>query len=603
MIESMQTSLLEFLASVGDNSLSLLLEATGEIGENFILFLLKSISEINLHNLQDDTKNAAKVQQNLLLEIIRLQQNTNYGKKYDFANIKTPGEFCSKHPFTTYKDYSYIIDNITNTNDFTQLTSEPITLFQETSGTSGEIKLIPRTNRLSWSFMKAFQATEAVAEFYSQRTKTFSEKRPCLALINTLPVKNTPIGIPRGTGTSGSFRQATGKFKLVEKIISLKYTSPTSVFLISEPESAYYCHLLFGLLEDNLTSIAANFAANTLEAMQILEKKWQQLTEDIEYGHICGNIKLNEDTRNELQSLLKPNPERAKLLRAEFEKGFDAVLSRIWPRLSYIQCITTGSMQLYKENLKFYAGAIPFYSGGYGASEAWIGVNLEPEREPPAYVITPHSAFFEFIPEAKIDTDIPIAVDLNSLQVGENYEVVVTTVAGLYRYRIGDIVKCVGYYNQSPIVEFLYRRHSLLNVAGEKVSESVVLAALTEAVKVFGEDCRVIDYTTRVEFSCMPWKYVIYAEFSKSFQGLPNLNVFENEIDKAISNLNELYFTLRKTNNIGFPQIKLVKEGSFKDLKNIIVEASSEAQFKMPRLLNDSKLINFIESKSIVEEK
>lgn len=57
MIESMQTSLLEFLASVGDNSLSFLLETTGEIGENFLLFLLRTASETNLNSLQADTNN------------------------------------------------------------------------------------------------------------------------------------------------------------------------------------------------------------------------------------------------------------------------------------------------------------------------------------------------------------------------------------------------------------------------------------------------------------------------------------------------------------------------------------------------------------------
>ncbi|NES98948.1 MAG: GH3 auxin-responsive promoter family protein, partial [Desertifilum sp. SIO1I2] len=34
--------------------------------------------------------------------------------------------------------------------------------------------------------------------------------------------------------------------------------------------------------------------------------------------------------------------------------------------------------------------------------------------------------------------------DLMSLSVGECYEIVVTTLAGLYRYRLGDVVKCVG---------------------------------------------------------------------------------------------------------------------------------------------------------------
>lgn len=34
---------------------------------------------------------------------------------------------------------------------------------------------------------------------------------------------------------------------------------------------------------------------------------------------------------------------------------------------------------------------------------------------------------------------------------------VLTTPNGLYRYRLGDVVRVVDFYNQCPIVEFLYR--------------------------------------------------------------------------------------------------------------------------------------------------
>ena len=66
---------------------------------------------------------------------------------------------------------------------------------------------------------------------------------------------------------------------------------------------------------------------------------------------------------------------------------------------------------------------------------------------------------------------------------GARYFVVVTTVAGLYRYRMGDIVKCVGYYNQSPTIEFLYRRGSLLYISGAKVSENEIFAAITRHLR------------------------------------------------------------------------------------------------------------------------
>ena len=281
----------------------------------------------------------------------------------------------------------------------------------------------------------------------------------------------------------------------------------------------------------------------------------------------------------------------------EIIEGFENIVPRIWPQLSYAGCITTGSMELYKEKLKFYFGDVPLYSHGYGASESWVGVNLRPERETPAYVITPHAAFFEFIPVEEIDLAAPSTVDLSSLEIGKNYEVVVTTVAGLYRYRLGDIVKCVDYYNQSPMVEFLYRRGSLLNIAGEKVSEKEIFTALTETLKNLGNESQIVDYTTRIDLSSSPLRYVLYIELSQEFAVLPDLELFQNQIDDILLSLNILYLNFRESKSIEKPQIKLVKQNTFKSLKQkILSRGSSESQFKMPRLLKEQILIDYIES-------
>lgn len=602
--ESVEQDFFEAFANIGDSWLSFLLNSTGEVGENTFLYLLHFLGEKNLRDLQSDTTKAQEIQERLLMDILGLQKNTDYGKQYNFAAIQTVREFCSKHPLSTYEDYQPIIDDITQTGKFFRLTSESVTLFQESSGTTGKTKLIPRTKSLSFSFLKAFQATESVADSYFQKKIVSLGKRRSLALVNAMTTKLTPVGIPRGTGTSGGFREAIGKYKLAEKLIDLKYSSPPAVFLISDTESAYYCHLLFGLLDENLTSIAANFSANVLEAMQILQKRWQHLVNDIQVGQINESVRIDATTRREIQFRLKSNTRRAKFLQTEFLKGFNSILPRIWPQLTHIHCITTGSMQLYGENLRFYAGTVPFYSGGYAASEAWIGVNLEPGRTSPAYTVTPHSAFFEFIPEVEIEAAQPSTARLTSLKIGENYEVVVTTIAGLYRYRLGDVVKCVGYYNQCPIVEFLYRQKSLLNLVGEKVSENDIWLALVSATKLLGYGFQVVDYTTCMEFSTRPWRYVVYVELIGPSDALPDLRACRDRMEEVLSELNVPFRDLRTENRIAPTKFKLVKQGTFAALKNkIIFHGYSGSQFKMPRLLTNSKLIDFVETMVHLEGK
>jgi len=562
----------------------------------FFKQLLPILSRRSLKSLQKDTRNALQVQKHVLNTILKSQKDTEYGKSYNFAMIESADEFCSKHPLTSYEHYRSIIDNIANSGNYTKLVAEPIILFQETAGTTGQTKLIPRTKRLFSTHQKAFQAVNAITESYPWQQNTPKTQLIGLPFTNAQPLQQTPSGIPKGTGTSGGIKQS----KLTRNVIRLKFSSPTTLFLISDYTVAYYCHLLFGLLEPNLNYISANFASNVLQGLQILEQSWKQLVNDIELGEIDSSLDLDPSIRQELEQLLEPNPERASVLKQEFVKGFEGILPRIWPQLCYIQCITTGTMQIYQERLNLYAGGLPIYSHGYGASEAWIGVNLDPQRNPPAYVITPHAAFFEFIPVSEIDSNSPTTLTLTSLNVGESYEIVVTNVAGLYRYRLGDIIKCVGYYHQSPMVEFLYRQGSLLNFEYEKVSEHTILIALKEGINMMGETVKLVDYTTTMAFSFRPWRYVIYAEISPTPEKVTSLDVCRNQIDQSIGHANETYWKLRDANAIGMPEIKLLKTGSFEQLKRKILQnQSSEAQFKMPRLLKDSNLVNFLENQVI----
>ena len=594
IVNAIPKEIIDSVASVGDTFAYHLLKSTGDIGESVLQSLLGLAAKANFTGIEQDTYNADKVQEQLLNDILRSENKTLYGKKYNFDNLNLDN-FRSILPLTSYEDYREAIDNVVQTGDYSKLVSEPITLFQESSGTTGKVKLIPRTNKFTLGAMKAFQAIESVAQSHFQ-THTASSQRG-LALVNTSPIKLTPTGIPRGTGTSGGLSDALKKFKLANHLISVKYSSPSPVFLISNTETAYYCHLLFGLLDSDITNISANFASNVLNAVKTLETTWPQLIEDIRQGKLYAGLDIDEASRRELETYLRAKPERARELQTYFEEGFEGILPKIWPGLSYVQCITTGSMQLYADALRYYSGAVPFYSGGYGASEAWIGVNLDPERQTPAYVVTPHTAFFEFIHQNDIDQKQPATVCLTDLTPGENYEVVVTTSSGLYRYRLGDVVRCVGYHQKSPKIEFMYRRQSLLNLYGEKVSENVIYEALSTTLQDFGMAIKNIDYICRHEFEVSPWRYVVYLETADHEEFSSQHDMVQQRLDKVLCQLSGRYSEFRETGRIGSPEIKLVHKGTFSDLKDkLLSQEYSDSQFKMPRLLTEATLISFMET-------
>lgn len=134
----------------------------GRFRDRLLVFMLQKLGQKSLKSLQRNTINAAQVQQKVLIDILQLQKNTEYGKRYNFAAIRSVADFRTAHPLSTYEHYESIIDNIANGGKFTQLVSEPIILFQETSGTTGKTKLIPRTKRLVSTLQKAFQAVGAL---------------------------------------------------------------------------------------------------------------------------------------------------------------------------------------------------------------------------------------------------------------------------------------------------------------------------------------------------------------------------------------------------------------------------------------------------------
>ena len=49
-------------------------------------------------------------------------------------------------------------------------------------------------------------------------------------------------------------------------------------------------------------------------------------------------------------------------------------------------------------------------------------------------------------------------VKLVDAKLGQEYELVVTTYVGLYRYRIGDVLKVAGFKNKAPQFNFVCRK-------------------------------------------------------------------------------------------------------------------------------------------------
>ncbi|KAI3979874.1 hypothetical protein MKX01_042528 [Papaver californicum] len=120
-------------------------------------------------------------------------------------------------------------------------------------------------------------------------------------------------------------------------------------------------------------------------------------------------------------------------------------------------------------SINFYSNELPIVSHAYGYSESLLGLNLIPLCKPNevSYTFIPTMAYCEFLPigdedvqqnsncNLKEEHHHQELVDLPDVKLGREYEVVITNYAGLYRYRVGDVLRVAGFKNNAPQFNFV----------------------------------------------------------------------------------------------------------------------------------------------------
>lgn len=530
---------------------------------------------------EEDTRRATEVNQAVLMKILKLNSESEYGRKYQFSSITSAEDYQKKVPLTTYEDYRPYIERMAG-GETNVLTSLPVIYFGQSSGTTGKSKLIPVTAEsrkvVNSNMMLLTQGMllKAVPGARSGGRGLF--------LMNSAKAGSTRAGIPIGAATSGGMNS-------MQFIVPYMWTSPPEILQLKDQRTALYLHLLFALQEIDLAYINAPFPSSILQLFRVLEQEWPNLAEDLGEGKINKHLELAQDIRLKLTRRMSPDAKRAEQLAAEAQQGMENIALRLWPKIQYICCVAGGSFSIYMDKLRWYTGAIPYYSAVYGSTEAMIGICTR--MNDVSYVVTPRTAYHEFIPVAESEMPKPTVLNLSQLEKGESYEVVVTNQAGLYRYKLGDVVKVVDYYNGSPVIEFLYRKGQLLNVAAEKTSEEAVLAALKYSARQWGTD--LLDYTTSIDLDGPVGRYVFYVEVQEP-EKATDITAWQEILEKALQQTNPRYEAGIKAGRIANLLLKIVKPGCFLRLKQeLILRGASENQVKIPRLLSDKGLKDFLD--------
>ncbi|XP_017629311.2 indole-3-acetic acid-amido synthetase GH3.17-like [Gossypium arboreum] len=534
---------------------------------------IKEIYENGMKILEHLTNNAHELQEQMLEEILKRNAGTEYLSRFFSSDQADKQSFKTNVPIVTYEDIKPYIDRIANGETSSILFADPITQFIRSAGTSeGQQKLIPITTE---SFEKG-KYHRLLADIVVKKCFSDLHEGKSFYLYFSKPDMKTPSGLvasPYSTfySKTNTFKNSLAKFCM----------SPIETILCLDHKQSMFCQLLTGLLQrDEVVRLGTIFASVLARTIKFLEDYWRELCCNIRTGYLSDWI-IDPGCKNAMSLILTgPNPELADLIQQICEdKSWEGVFKKLWPKIKYISSICTGSMSQYTPLLELYGGGIPLVSPSYVSSEACFGINMKPLSNPfdVSYTFLPNTAYFEFLPvnkdgggKAQETKTIDKPVDLENVKLGQYYEVVVTTLAGLYRYRVGDVLKVTGFYNKSPQFQFVERQNVVLSIGADKTTEEDLSKAITTAkliLESFG--IMLTAYSSYSDTSSTPGRYVLFWELKmKGSNDLPKLDarVMEQCCCIVEESFDFTYKSFRKDGAISALELRVVKHGSFDEL-------------------------------------
>lgn len=414
-------------------------------------------------------ENPEPVQRGVLARILRENARTEFGCAHGFSRLKNVEDYQNAVPPRDYAEHeSWIRSAAAGKNDV--LFPGRATAFLPTSGTLSGVKLIPWAPGLKRDFHEAlgpwihgFMRSHPAAW---RGTVYWSLSPPAW------PADRTAGGIRIGFDSDASYLPS-----VLRPLLASVFAVPSAVAGIRDVAVWKYATLLHLLGAGNLSMISIWSPTYLTSLLAPLEEWWDPLLRDLEnrtftppmaYGHAKTALTCR-----------RGGGRRAAQLRALSRAGGVPGPDKIWPRLAAISCWTDAAAQGPSQRLAALFPHAKVIGKGLVATEGVVSIPW-PEADAPALALTSH--FLEFMDDAGVAHP---AWDMDD---GGSYTVLLTTGGGLYRYRLNDRIRVVGFCGKCPLIRFIGRDGVTSDLCGEKLAEPFVRECLE---RVSRESCQV----------------------------------------------------------------------------------------------------------------
>ncbi len=540
-----------------------------------------------LREFADACEDPRDVQTQLLLRIIDYQAETAFGRDHHFSAINTIGDYRRRVPIGPYERMAPYIERVQKGETNALLADPRVLMFALTSGTTASRKLIPVTD----AYLKAYRRGWNMwgMKMYRDNRPRYIAMRPMVQMVGDPEEFRTEAGIPCGN--------LSGYTLMVQRrLVRNMYAVPYVVGKIKDAKARYYVALRFALHRDISQFMAAN-PSTLVQFARTLDAEKESLLRDLRNGTLRTDLEIPPDVRAWLTSRLTKNPRAAARIGAVAEKLGRLYPMDVWPvEGTVINTWTGGSMGPYLRQLPRYYGEPPLRDLGLLASEGRMTIPLEAGSSSGVLDIWSH--YFEFVPEAEIDSAQPTVLGAHELVEGKSYYIVPTTCYGLYRYHISDLIRVTGFFGKTPLIEFLGKGHRFANLTGEKLSEYQVTRAFD--VVAARHQLTVAAYTRAPIWDESQPYYGLFLEEPDAAEEA-GLRRFLAEFDRQLGAENVEYASKRESGRLGPIRALLIPSGAWADWdrERLVRTGGSPEQYKHPCLVGDLK---FRETMRVVRE-
>jgi len=489
---------------------------------------ISTLARLRLWSINQWLNDPVTTQFTVWQDLISSGQYTDFGRLFHFSEIQSLQDYKEKVPIQDYESLKPYIERMMQGEE-NVLWNTPVNWFAKSSGTtSDKSKFIPVSEE-------------------SLKENHFKASKDVLSLYY--------VSHPESDLLTGKSLVIGGSHQISNINEDVHYGDLSAVVLQNSP-----------------------FWSNWIRIPDLsiaLMDEWESKIEKLAYTTIRENVTSMAGVPTWL----------IVLLRRIIEITGKSTISEVWPSL---ELYLHGGVSFvpYKQQFEKLIGKPINYLEMYNASEGFFAAQDDIAKEG-MLLMCDHGIFYEFMPVSEFGGEQK-TIQLNEVETGKNYALVITTNGGLWRYLVGDTVQFTSIH---PFrIKVSGRLKHYMNAFGEEV----IVDNTDKAIAIASEktNTTVNDYTAApVYFSdsnngAHEW----LIEFDKEPK---DLLLFTSELDSALKTINSDYEAKRhKDIALRMPLVKPVPKNTFSSW--LESKGKLGGQHKVPRLSNDRKFLEEI---------